>query len=324
MPRKRRITIPGVLHHIMARGIEGRNIFNTDGDRQIFLDLLQKGIAATGYRCYAWVLLPNHYHLLLRTSEKPLSELMRKLNSNYAIYYNKKYNRRGYLFQDRYKSIATQDQGYIEELIRYIHLNPVRSGICKTVKPLDSYKWCGHSMLMGHRNFSFQHVDEILLRFGKTRISAQQHYRKFIEKGLKEEETDSYLQKIRMSNTDKENIHDYGCWVIGDKEFVKQALSSQKARELRISKYIKAGWNLDRLMSFVSEEMRIDREELLKRGRGCLRSESRKIFAYLGYRVLGFTVASISRYLNISGPAVSQSLKEGEKIAKKRRMKLVI
>ena len=90
----------------MARGIEGREIFAVDED-------------------YAWVLMSNHYHLLLRSSDEPIGTMMRRLNSRYARYFSKKYNRRGYLFQDRYKSIATQDQNYIEELVRYIHLNPV-------------------------------------------------------------------------------------------------------------------------------------------------------------------------------------------------------
>ena len=139
MPRKARITVPGVVHHIMARGIDGRNIFIDNDDREMFLGLLGTGIHKNGYKCYAWTLMDNHYHLLLRISENPLAKMMRRLNSTYARYYNARYKRKGYLFQDRFKSIASQDQNYIEELVRYIHLNPIRAGICGTMKELEQY-----------------------------------------------------------------------------------------------------------------------------------------------------------------------------------------
>ena len=90
MPRKPRLSIPGALHHVMARGIEGRLIFGGDDDRQVFLSLLSVGLEKIGFKCYAWVLMDNHYHLLLRTNENPLSELMRPLNSKYARLIRKK------------------------------------------------------------------------------------------------------------------------------------------------------------------------------------------------------------------------------------------
>ena len=122
MARKARIHVPGVIQHIMSRGIEGKDIFADDEDRTTFLHILSESLSIAGHRCYAWVLLPNHYHLLLRSSEEPLGIMMCRLNSTYARYFSIKYNRRGYLFQDRYKSITTQDQNYVEELVRYIHL----------------------------------------------------------------------------------------------------------------------------------------------------------------------------------------------------------
>ena len=149
MPRKPRLSVPGALHHVMARGIEGRPIFKSDEDRLKFLSLLAHGIAKSGFKCYAWVLMENHYHLLLRANEMPLSSFMRPLNSRYAHWFRKKSQSRGYLFQDRFKSIATQDQGYIEQLVRYIHLNPLRAGICRTIAELDRYPWSGHSALVG-------------------------------------------------------------------------------------------------------------------------------------------------------------------------------
>ena len=145
MPRKARLFFPGAIVHIMARGIDSCNIFIDDEDRTFFLALLESGLRKTGYRLYAWALMPNHYHLVVRTSDVPLEELMRGLNASFARYYAKKYCRNGYLFQDRYKSLVAQDQGYAEELVRYVHLNPVRAGVCKTLARLSSYPWSGHA-----------------------------------------------------------------------------------------------------------------------------------------------------------------------------------
>lgn len=102
--------------------------------------------------------MDNHYHLILRINEFPLGEFMRLLNGVYAQYFRKETKMRGYLFQDRYKSIVTQDQHYIEEMVRYVHLNPLRAGICTDLEELNKYKWCGHSVVMGESKWDVQNV----------------------------------------------------------------------------------------------------------------------------------------------------------------------
>ena len=126
MPRKARIDYPGLTHHIMARTFNDLLLFNDDEDRQQYLIQLSYRLIKIGFLCYAWCLMANHIHLLIKTNENPLWNLMKPLNSDYSRWYNKKYNRRGPLFFDRYKSIATQDQYYLEQLVRYIHLNAIR------------------------------------------------------------------------------------------------------------------------------------------------------------------------------------------------------
>jgi len=107
MPRKARITAPGAVHHIMARGNEGKKIFLIDDDRYFFLNNLEHQIQQSGYLLYAWCLMDNHYHLLLRVNEYPLGNFMRQVNGRYAQYFRKKTKTRGYFFQDRYKSIVS-------------------------------------------------------------------------------------------------------------------------------------------------------------------------------------------------------------------------
>ena len=129
MPRKSRIDTPGALHHIIARGIERRSIFGDDHDRDDFLKRLGKVLSETGTICYAWALIPNHFHLLLRTGMVSISTVMRRVLTGYAVCFNYRHNRSGHLFQNRFKSILCPEDPYLKELVRYIHLNPLRAKI---------------------------------------------------------------------------------------------------------------------------------------------------------------------------------------------------
>jgi len=135
----------------MARGIERRKLFRDDKDRNSFLDRLAVILEETQTQCYAWALIPNHFHLLLRTGPTPLSKVMRRLMTGYAVTFNKRHKRSGHLFQNRYKSVVCEEDAYLLELIRYIHLNPLRAGLVKDLKELDKYPWTGHSAILGRR-----------------------------------------------------------------------------------------------------------------------------------------------------------------------------
>ena len=125
MPRLARLDAPGVLHHIIIRGIERRKIFRDDRDRENFLDRLERILLETKTGCYAWTFLENHAHFLMRTGEIPLATVMRRLLTGYAVSFNRRYKRHGHLFQNRYKSIVCQEDTYLLELVRYIHLDPL-------------------------------------------------------------------------------------------------------------------------------------------------------------------------------------------------------
>jgi len=151
MPRQARLDAPGVLQHVMARGIERRKIFKDDKDRQSFLERLALILEKTQTQCYAWALIPNHFHLLLRTGPFPLSTVMRRLMTGYAVTFNRRHRRAGHLFQNRYKSVVCEEDPYLLELIRYIHLNPLRAKLVEDLKALDKYPWTGHSAILGRR-----------------------------------------------------------------------------------------------------------------------------------------------------------------------------
>ena len=151
MPRTARLDTPGLLHHIIIRGIERRRIFNDDKDRENFIQRLSTLLPETKTQCYAWYFLSNHAHFLLRSGPKGIAALMRRLLTGYAVSYNRRHKRHGQLFQNRYKSIICQEDSYLQELVRYIHLNPLRAKAVVDLKELDSYIYCGHSALMGKK-----------------------------------------------------------------------------------------------------------------------------------------------------------------------------
>jgi putative transposase len=116
---------PGALHHITIRGIKRQRIFSDDQDRDNFIKRLGDIVTETQTACFAWALIPNHAHLLLRTGQAPPAAVMRRLLTGYAVSFNRRHRRHGHLFQNRYQSISCQEGTYLLELVRYIHLNPV-------------------------------------------------------------------------------------------------------------------------------------------------------------------------------------------------------
>lgn len=184
MPRKPRLDVQGILHHIIVRGIERSPIFKDDADRRRFVERLGDLVEATGTKVYAWALIPNHFHLLVRSGPFGLPTFMRRLLTGYAMAFNRRYNRSGHLFQNRYKSIICDDEPYFLELVRYIHLNPLRSHVVGSFDNLDGYPWSGHRGLIGKAHISWQDSDAVLLRFSDTEARAQALYRSFVEQGI--------------------------------------------------------------------------------------------------------------------------------------------
>src|SRR5210317_23692 len=162
MPRQARIDAPGALHHIIIRGIERKAIFKDNADRTNFLKRLSRIVLETETVCYAWVLMTNHVHLLLKTGLAPIATVMRRLLTGYAVSFNRRHRRHGQLFQNRYKSIICQEDIYLKELVRYIHLNPLRAGIVKNISELNKYTYNGHGVLLGNKKRAWQDTQYFL------------------------------------------------------------------------------------------------------------------------------------------------------------------
>ena len=186
MPRRARIDAAGALQHIICRGIQRCRIYRDDADRQDFLGRLGQILRESRTTCYAWALMPNHFHLLLRTGDVPISIVMKRLLTGYAVRFNRRHRRCGHLFQNRYKSILCQEDAYLLELVRYIHLNPLRAKLVSDLSELDRYRFGGHSVLMGKLKNDWQDADYVLKQFGNRAWQSRKWYRQFVQQGIEQ------------------------------------------------------------------------------------------------------------------------------------------
>ncbi len=186
MPRQARLDAPGTLHHTIIRGIERRRIVDDRRDRKNFLDRLERVVSETKTSVYAWALMTNHAHFLLRSGQEGIAKFMRRFLTGYAISYNRRHRRHGHLVQNRYKSFICDENMYFAELVRYIHLNPLRARAVKTLAELNRYRYCGHSVIMGNKKHKWQDRDFVLSWFGNKKGEAKKEYHKFIKGGIAE------------------------------------------------------------------------------------------------------------------------------------------
>jgi REP element-mobilizing transposase RayT len=173
MPRVARRDAPGAIHHVMLRGIERRVVFFDDRDRADLLRRLALVLTSCGVDCFGFSLMPNHLHLILRTGAIPLFRAMARIATGYAGYFNRRHDRPGHLFQNRYKAVLVGSDEHLRTLVRYVHLNPVRAGIVADLDALDTYPWTGHASLVGRRRAPFLAVAETLALFGATRAAGR-------------------------------------------------------------------------------------------------------------------------------------------------------
>ena len=333
MPRKARIDAPGALHHIMCRGIEGRNIFCDDRDRHSFIERFGQLVSETRTDCYAWALLPNHFHLLLKTGNVPIATVMRRLLTGYAVTFNRRHRRTGHLFQNRYKSILCQEDPYLLELVRYIHLNPLRSGLVGSMNELNGYKYCGHSSLLGKRRNDWQDTNTVLQLFGKRVSSARKHYLAFVEKGLsmgrRSDLTGGGL--IRSTGGWKQlkasrslRIHIRGDErILGDSDFVESVLAEQGERLEQRYRLQVQGYGVENVAERVAKLFDLKPEEVLSSSKQPQRVKARSLLCYWAAKVLEVRGVDIARRLKISQSAVSRAVARGERIAADMDLKLI-
>lgn len=314
MPRLARLDITGLLQHVIVRGIERCDIFNDDHDRQLIVDRLFSLLSETGVRCYAWALLSNHFHLLLMPTSTPLSYFMRRLLTGYAVSFNRRNKRSGHLFQNRYKSVVCEEETYLLELVRYIHLNPLRAGIISSLEELDLYPWSGHATLIGNRQIDAQETRKILERFGNSTTTARRNYRQFISDGIKAgHRNDLVGGGLKRSQGERTN-NEYESFderVLGSGEFVDGL-----KQECTLRDKMKSVISLTRLLEVVSIAFKVDPDLVRRPSKSRTPAAARAIICHLAKFELGYNGSEIGKFLHLGPTGVSLASRRGEKILK--------
>lgn len=307
MPRAARIDIPNLLQHVIVRGIERRDIVAGDRDRHDFITRFSRLLDTTATDCLAWALLSNHFHLLLRVKEATLAKFMKRLLTGYAVTFNLRHNRSGHLFQNRYKSLVCDEEEYLLELVRYIHLNPLRSGMVASLEELDGYPWCGHSVLLGKNTLKGQVTAEVLCRFSLSVTVARSRYRSFIQDGIGMGRRNDLvgIDILKMNGAQEDEPKDSR--VLGNGGFVEQVISrtGTKAPAGKIS--------LDSIVEAVTAVLKVTELEFSSRLRGPNVAEARGIVCHMAY-LAGHSGVDIARRLKISGPAVTAAARRGKEL----------
>lgn len=181
MARPLRIEFPGALYHVTTRGDGREAIFLDDLDRRHFLSVFSDVIHRFNWRCHAYCLMGNHYHLVVETPEANLARGMRQLNGVYTQHLNRRHGRVGHVFQGRYKAILVERDAYLKELARYVVLNPVRAGIASSA---DKWPWSSYRATAGiGEPVPWLEVAWLLSQFGDNRGAARAAYRRFVSEG---------------------------------------------------------------------------------------------------------------------------------------------
>ena len=286
MARKPRIHLSGGFYHVILRGNAGQSVFPAAVDRYRFFLLLQEGTCRFGYRVHAFCFMTNHIHLVLQPGEIPLSRSMQNLSFRYTRWINWREKRTGHLFQGRYKAVLVDGDIYLQELVRYIHLNPVRADM---VQSPEEYPWSSHRAYLGKEFFPWLTMDVVLEQFSKSSGKARTAYEAFVLDGLGEE------QQPEFSGGGEDSR------LLGDDSFADKCLSwrGDMARHL----------TLQEIIDKVCNAYVIDEAGLKTSSQQRVASEARAVVGWLAREMGCATFTAVGKFVNRDVGSISSSVR---------------
>ncbi len=317
----------------MIRGIERRKIFNDDKDREDFIERLSILLPETKTQCYAWSFLSNHAHFLLKSGPAGIAALMHRLLTGYAVSFNRRHRRHGQLFQNRYKSVICQEDAYLQELVRYIHLNPLRAKVVIDLPALARYPYCGHSALLGKKKRKWQATKYVLGFFGSRVGEARSNYETYVKAGLSQGRRPELVggglirslggwdevKKLRQRGRDRIKSDQR---ILGESDFVSDVLSESKEQFSRKYRLKILGYDFEKVAGRVSGIFQLEQDYITARGRQKDRVRARDLLCYWAVVELGMPMVDLARKFAITPAAVSYAVQRGEKMAKERGYQL--
>jgi putative transposase len=284
MPRHLRIHVPGSLYHLMARGNNGRAVYLGAADYEGFLQALETTRERYPFFLYAYVLMPNHFHLLVEVKEIPTGRLMQALLTSYAHRFNRVHKRYGHVFQGRYKAIVCERDSYLLELVRYLHLNPVRAGL---VKRPGEWRWSGHGEYLGTAQRRLIDAGPVL-----GELATPGRYEAFVREGMK----GGYRQEWHPGDSAP---------FLGAEEFVKRVAKRREPSHSRRSVPMEVLWKE------AAKEARLSPEALHHGGRSTRLVEARDGFIRRAVLEGGYQAAAVASFLGCHPSNISRALQKG-------------
>jgi putative transposase len=289
MARKPRIHYPGALYHVMLRGNARQVVFHHDIECRYFEDILAQGLEQYAIVLHAYCWMENHVHMALQVRDEPLSKLMQNISQRYTFWFNKRHEQAGHVFQGRYKAVLVDKDTYLKELIRYIHLNPVRAGM--VTDALD-YPRSSHAAYTGKiRSPDWLYIDLGLGQFGKTEPDARAVYLHFM--GQKTDE--ALLDQLRHGSRTEGRI-------LGNEDFIQAALS-------RKSETVQVRIGIKPLVNLVAGVYQVPSREMTSASRARQLAQARAMATLIGVDHCGYLVSDLARYFNRDMPELSRQVK---------------
>jgi len=273
----------------MLRGNAKQTIFHGDEEYRYFEDILAQGLEQYSLMLHAYCWMENHVHMALQVTDKPLSKLMQNISQRYTQWFNKRHDRVGHLFQGRYKAILVDKDAYMSELIRYIHLNPVRANLVKD--PID-YPMSSHAAYTGRvKSPCWLSVDQGLGQFGKTKSAACAGYLHFMGQITEEELLDQLRHGTRQGR------------ILGNEAFIKGALKQNKEK-------VSAQIAIEQIVDVVAKVYQVSPREMTSASRARHLAEARAISAMIGMDYCDFSLSDFTNYFNRNMPSMSRLVKD--------------
>lgn len=289
MARKPRIEFPGAFYHVITRGNNRQRIFADNTDYQSFLERLGFYKKQFRFILYAYVLMPNHVHLLIETDKIPLSRIMQALQATYTQKFNRRHRKVGHLFQGRYKAILCQKESYLLELIRYIAQNPVRA---KLVKQSIDWRWSSFYDLIRLKDRHVVSVKEALSVFGRQPMSAINALQRHVNDGEASHNESYYKLKDQR--------------ILGDNDFAEEAV---KAGDAEAGDFEYYNVKIDDVVKMVSEHMGVGEGRMKSVTRERIGAKARGVTTYICKTMCGKTAKEVGKYFDRSEPVLSEAIK---------------
>jgi REP element-mobilizing transposase RayT len=299
MARKPRVHFPGAFYHVIARGNGQQDIFYDDKDYQLYLRFLKGYKGRLHFLLYAYVLMPNHLHLLIEVSENPLSKLMQSLQFRYTRNFNIKYKKSGHLFQGRYKAILCEKDSYFLELSAYIHLNPVRAGL---VSDPSRYQWSSYRSYMSEGKDSLVDMDFLLAQLSRKKSSARRAYHNFVKSHLDWGHREDFYELKDQR-------------FLGKDEFVEDIHRNLKEKYPRVYNI-----SMEAIVSQVSLILHIDSDLFYSQTRNREGALGRVIAGYLGRKLGGYENKKVAEHFNRDPVVISKGIKRLEERLKRDKI----